>query len=305
MSNQPNRRSFLKTAVGAVASFFLPRGLLASGDPSGDPRSFWFLHTPTGDFWPVHDPVLWSLENAQKPILEGARERLVTLDATDPQRVIRLVVRRCKLNLIESSPAQVVVHHWGQQGQGDLRPFFMQHGLAQQKIVVVLIERKREISTVQPGDDFHFGERLPPFWPLKVFLRKWHRRDQEERDDWTAAPGTWSGYAWDGLEPNLIPWAAMKSVWRRTTPLLCLNCDQPTIMTNFGFPWHGMFNRYPAFLHVCNQCRRSFEDASVKDVAEWLVVNLEAEFLPEFEMMWDKKVKWQPPTTDHGPRLTS
>ena len=35
----PSRRTFLQTAVAAVASFFLPRGLRA-GENS---RSFWFL----------------------------------------------------------------------------------------------------------------------------------------------------------------------------------------------------------------------------------------------------------------------
>ncbi len=301
MSNQSSRRSFLKTAVGAVASFCLPRVLLARGSPT----SSWFLDTLTGEFWPVGDPVSWSLANAQKPILACARERLVTLDAADPQRVIRLVVRRCKLNLIESSPGRVVVHHWGQQGRGDLRPFFKQHDLAQKKVEIVLIERKREITTIQPGEDFLFGERLHPFWPWKAFWKKWQRRHQEERDDWTEAPGTLSGYAWDGVEPNLIPWSALKSAWRRTTPLLCLNCDQPTIMTNFGFPWHGMFNRYARFVYVCRQCRRSFEDDSVKDVPEWLVMNLDAEVWPKFEMVWDRKVKWTPPTKDDSPRLTS
>ena len=138
MSDRPNRRSFLKSAVGVVASFFLPRVLLARGNFS----SVWFLDTPTGDSWPVTDPVAWSLENARQPILERARERLAALYAGDPQRVIRLVVRRCNLNLIESSPGRVVVHYWGQQGQGDLRPFFKRHGLARKGVKVVLIERQ-------------------------------------------------------------------------------------------------------------------------------------------------------------------
>jgi hypothetical protein len=78
----------------------------------------------------VADPVAWSLENAGQPILGRARERLVTLDAADPERVIRLVVRRCRLNLIELDPGRVVVHHWGQQGQADWHPFFKHQGLA-------------------------------------------------------------------------------------------------------------------------------------------------------------------------------
>jgi hypothetical protein len=136
----PTRRTFLQTAVAAAASLVLPRFLLAKGNP----RSFWFLPAPTGKSWAVDNPVVWSLEHAHEPILERARERLVTLDAADPQRIIRVVVRRCALNLLELRPAQVVVHHWGQQGKGDLRPFIKQHGPARKSDQVALIDRKRE-----------------------------------------------------------------------------------------------------------------------------------------------------------------
>jgi hypothetical protein len=297
MSDQPSRRTFLKVALAAVASLFLPSVLFARRNP----RSSWFLHTATGESWQVDDPVSWSLENAHQPILERARERLVTLDATDPQRVVRLVTRRCHLNLLELHPRQVVVHHWGQQGLADVRPFFKSHGLARKNVKVVVKDRKREAVTMQRGDDFLFGDRLAAEWLLKVFLRKWHRRFEQQSNDWTAAPGTWSGYAWEGVESNLIPWRAMKSAWRRTAPLLCLNCDQPTILANFGFPWTGMFNRTPMIVHVCGACRRSFVDDSVKDVGGWIVANLDAEVVPSFIMMWDKRVKWEPPIKDTIP----
>lgn len=140
----PTRRTFLKTALAAAASLFLPRFLLARSNR----RSFWFLNTSTGESWPVNDPVAWSLENAQQPILERGRERLVTLDAADSQPVIRLVTRRCRLNLIEIQSGRVVVHHWGQQGQDDLRPFFKTHSLTGKVVRVTLIDRKRETSTV-------------------------------------------------------------------------------------------------------------------------------------------------------------
>jgi len=83
----PSRRTFLQTAVAAVASFFLPRGLRA-GESS---RAFWFLHAATGEAWPVDDPVAWALENARQPILERARERLVTRDAAEPHQPTFLV----------------------------------------------------------------------------------------------------------------------------------------------------------------------------------------------------------------------
>lgn len=90
-----------------ISAFFLPRDLRAGENP----KEFWFLHTPTGDSWPVNDPVAWALTHSQQPIVERARQRLVTLDASDAQRVIRLVTRRCGLNLIEIQPERVVVHH--------------------------------------------------------------------------------------------------------------------------------------------------------------------------------------------------
>ena len=146
----------------------------------------------------MDDPVAWALEHAREPILERARDRLLTLDAADPERVIRVVVRRCRLNLLELRPGRVVVHHWGQQGQGDLRPFFKQHGLARKCVQVALIDRKREVITVQPGDDFLYGGRLPPDFPVDLYRRKWQRRGREEPDDGTAAPGSWSSFCGRG-----------------------------------------------------------------------------------------------------------
>jgi len=70
-----------------------------------------------------------------------------------------------------------------------------------------------------------------------------------------------------------------------------LNCDGPTILTNFGLRPVGMFNRSPNFVSVCGACCRSLRDESVKDVGAWIVVNLEAEVRPDFEMGWDRRMK--------------
>ncbi len=72
---------------------------------------------------------------------------------------------------------------------------------------------------------------------------------------------------------------------------MCLNCDQPTILTNFGYPWTGLLNRSAKFVHVCGTCRRSFRDDSVKDVPGWMAANLDAEVRPDYEMVWDRRVK--------------
>lgn len=282
----PSRRTFLQATAAVTASLVLPRSLFAH-TPN---RSFWFIHADSCTSWSVADPVRWSLDHAHEPVLERAREGLAKLTPDDGDRIIRLVVRRCRLNLLELRPEQVVVYHWGKHGRADLRPFFKTHGLARPQIEVVLRDRKTEAATTQPGDDFLFGDRLAADFPLDLYLCKWASRFERQPDDFHPAPGTWSGFAWEGVEGNRIPWAALKSAWRRAAPMMCLNCDQPTLLLNFGYPWTGLFNRSPKFVHVCGACRRSFRDDSVKDVAEWLESNLEAEARPDSEMVWDRRV---------------
>jgi hypothetical protein len=252
-----SRRTFLKTVAAALASLLLPRSLRAERRPS-----FWFIRSETGDSWPVSEPVTWALANAQQPILERARERLVRLDAADPQRVIRLVVRRCGLNLIELHAGRVVVHHWGQQGRADLWPFFKQHGLARKGVQVALIERKSETTTVQTGDGFLYGERLTEEFPLSAFKKKWRLRATEEPDDWTPAPHGWSNYCWEGVEQRCIPWGVLKSAWRNENAPLCLNCDKPTLVISFGFCVAGYYKLEPKVVRICPLCRSSFHEGS-------------------------------------------
>ena len=78
---------------------------------------------------------------------------------------------------------------------------------------MILLDRKKEIITTNTGDDFLFGDRVATDFPLERFSSKWVMRFQQNPDDWTAAPGTWSGYAWYGIEDHRIPWAALKSAW--------------------------------------------------------------------------------------------
>jgi hypothetical protein len=280
-----SRRVFLQATAAALGSCLLPRGL--RGGVDGKPP--WYFIAIRGGSWPVADPVAWSLENALLPTLERASQGLRTLTSADGERVIRLVTRRCALNLIEIHPDQVVVHHWGQQGRADLKSFFKAQGLARPEVEIVVRDRKREVLVTQTGDSYLYGEALAPDFPLGLFIARWRRRFERESDDWSAAPGTRSGYAWSGIENNRIPWAALKSAWRRTEPIPCQNCDRPTVLTNFGYPFVGMFNRYPRFVHACARCHMSFLDHSVTGVRAWSMANLEAEFRPGFEMIWDRR----------------
>jgi len=280
-----SRRQFIQATAAVTASLVLPRSLFARTPDC----SFWYIHADSCTSWPVADPVQWSLDHAHEPVLERAADGLTKLTPEDGDRIIRLVVRRCGHNLLELHADQVVAHHWGQH-RADLRAFFKQHRLARPEVEVVLRDRKKENVTTQTGDDFLFGDRLAADFPLELYLSKWSSRFALQPNDWTPAPGTRSGFAWGGVEDN-IPWIALKAAWRQAAPLVCLNCDQPTILTNFGYPWTGMFNRTAKFVHVCGPCQRSFRDDSVSDVPGWMTANLEAEARPDAEMVWGRRVK--------------
>lgn len=207
----------------------------------------------------------------------------------DEDRIIRLVVRRCELNLVAVHPNQVTVHHWSQQ-LADLRPFFKANRLTSPDVQVMLIDRKKEIAANKTGDDFLYGQPITKDFPIELFVSKWNNRFQQELDDHLAAPMTNSGLAWDGIELGQIPWTALKSAWQHSQSASCLNCSGASILVNFGFRQVGVFNRSPNFVSVCPQCRRSFVDESITDVAGWIAANLETDFCPVGKVVWGKRV---------------
>lgn len=285
MFTHSSRRTFLQTSATITGALLFPTSIFAK--PSSN---FHFIHTDTLNHWPVADPVRWSLQNAHEPILARAAEGLGKLTVGDGDRIVRLVVRRCSLNLIELQPGRVVVDHWGSNG-ADLKPFFKSHWLARPEVEVVLRDRKKETVTTQSGDSFLYGVPLASDFDLDLFLSKWERRFEQEADDWQAAPGTSSGFAWDGLEDGLIPWKALKSAWREKASGDCLNCEGETLLVSFGLRQVGTFNRSSFFDSVCGTCRRSLRDESEKDVRVWMQARLDDDVQPGFEMVWGRKVK--------------
>lgn len=275
------RREFLQITAAVAGSLLLPKAVFATSA-----SSFFFIHADSCTSWPVADPVQWSLEHAHEPILARAAEGLSKLMAKDGDRIFRLVVRRCSLNLLELQPGSVVVDYWG-SNRADLRNFFKTHGLARREIEVVLRDRKKETVTTQTGDSFLYGVLLASDFDLELYQGKWERRFENESNDLEAAPGTSSGFAWDGLEDGFIPWVAMKSAWRSGSGV-CLNCSGETFLVNFGLRQVGMFNRSGFAEHVCGACRRSFGDSA--NMKAWMAASLDVDVLPEFEMVWGKRV---------------
>ena len=281
----PTRRDLLKTTAVAAASCILPKNPLAT--PSSN---FHFIHTDTLYSKPVADPVSWTLQNANEPILARASDGLDKLTHNDTDRIIQLILRRCSLNLLEVHGNRLQIHDRGRQGMTDLRPFFKQHGLARSEIRFELRDRKNETVTTLTGDSFLYGVPIASDFPLELFHEKWEQRFVNEPDDSQAAPGTASGFAWDGIEDGLIPWAALKSAWRRGASGVCLDCSGETLLVNFGLRQVGLFNRASCFEYVCGTCRRSFPDESVEDVPGWMAMNLDEVVRPDAEMVWGKRL---------------
>jgi len=279
-----NRREFLQSTAAIAGSLVLPKTVLGTSAPT-----FHFIHADSCNHWPVLDPVQWSLQNAYEPILARAAEGLSKLTMNDGDRIFRLVVRRCSLNLLEVQGNQVHVQFWGQHGLADLKHFFKSHRLARPEIEVVLRDRKKETVKTLTGDSFLYGVPLASDFGLELFQTKWERRFVNESDDLEAAPGTSSGFAWDGLPDGSIPWAAMKSAWRRVAPVNCLNCSGETLLMNFGLRQVGIFNRVGFFDHVCGMCGRLFRDEAV-DVKAWIAANLVAEVRPSYELIWGRRI---------------
>lgn len=223
-----NRREFLQVSAAATGSAITPTFALASPVPTCH-----FIHTTTLNSWPITNPAQWCLDHQHEPTLERACDGLGNLTANDADRIIRLVVRRCGLNLVEVQSNHVTVQHWSQQ-LADLRPLFKVSRLASPVVQVTLLDRKKETATYKTGSDFLFGQPIAQDFPIELFTSKWDNRFQRESGDHRAAPMTNSGFVWDGLEDGQIPWIALKSAWQRSQPTPCLNCYQPTILANFG-----------------------------------------------------------------------
>ena len=116
-----NRGDFLQSTAAVSVSCILPE------IPVPPAANFQLIRTDTLAFWSITDPVDWSLRNADQLILARAADHLGKLTKEDDQRVIRLIVRRCGLNLVENKSNQVTVQYWSDQ-LADLRPFLRRQG---------------------------------------------------------------------------------------------------------------------------------------------------------------------------------
>jgi hypothetical protein len=238
-----------------------------------------FINAQTGSTWELEDPISWCLRHSRdEPILAPASERLVTLGPADADRVVRLVIRRCRLNLLHVQPDRVLVHFWSRESRADLRPFCKDLGLTRTEVEVVLLRRKDEFVSLCGGDEFLYGEGDASL-PWEHYRRKWQRRNEQEADDGTKAPHSFTNLIWEG-SPE-IPWNVLKCVWVREQAPTCPNCDTPQVMLRFWLRRRLWFVGLNSFLtRVCFTCRHVFVEDYPGNLLGWIVNTLDRNLWP-------------------------
>jgi hypothetical protein len=249
----------------------------------------WFLDARTGAFWPVEDPVRWCLASAHHPLLERARDRLLLLTGDEEDRITRVVVRRCGLHWIDLKPG-LEAHYWSTLA--DLKPFCRRFGLARPDVRVVLIERKHEVITLTTGSEFLYGTALADTFPVEQYWQKWLSRCFVEAHDGQGASHSPTNYIWKDCEPGLVPWQALKSLWRNRASPFCGNCG--LCMFVVGFEWFRglLVPGTPQIIHGCCACRRYIVDSSQIDLTAWLWKHLDPQHRPTHHRAWRKAAPW-------------
>lgn len=241
-------------------------------------NKFWFVQFQPMSWWPVLDPVAWCIDNAHLPLLDPALDRLMSGDVgSDPQRLLNVVLRRCKLNLVEIPTSnRVLQHYW--TDLADPRLLFKEQGLARPDVQVALVQHKYGIVVLQPGDKLLYGEKPWHGFRWTDYQCKWDRRGQDEADDWMGATRT--NYSWEGMPERWVPWAVLKAIWRRKDTPPCPNCDMPLVLVAFRLNRHLLSSNDSYREWVCFFCRRWFVDWCWGSIWPWLAQHLEPPLLP-------------------------
>ncbi len=237
---------------------------------------FYFLHRESGEDRTVDDPAAWLIQNADEPGRERARQRVV-LNPRDPERLIRVALRRCGLALVHLvCEVRVVVHCWGEPP--DLRPFFRRYGLARPAVQVAVRNVKTGKLVVQPGSDYLYGDPIGLGFPWGNWLERYAGRYTEWADDEEAARVSTTNFLWRHAGPSFIPWRVLKAIWGRDR-VPCPNCDQT--LTVVAVSWHqGPLSYRPGKVaRLCSLCCRGFS-SDLHDPLSWLAATLQHELRP-------------------------
>jgi hypothetical protein len=96
-----------------------------------------------------------------------------------------------------------------------------------------------------------------------------------------------------GTAPGALhPVGVLKSAWRHEDAPPCRNCDEPTLVTSFGYFVCGLYKRGPVVTRVCLRCRRDLEDHAWWSSPQWMLANLEEPMLPSWDLMFGRPVRY-------------
>lgn len=247
--------------------------------------NFFFLHAPTGQSWPTDNPHRWLHDNRDDDLLAAARERLV-LSSDDPDRCLRVALRRCGLVLVQIvSESQIIVRHWNDPVP-DVKVWAKEHGWNRTGVQVVLVIVKHNKTVVHENaeDVLMYGQRVGSRFPWSEYIAKHERRHIEEGDDQNATPASCTNFGWPTVTAGKITWRVLKAVWKAET-VPCPNCDRPLVLTSVG--WHEgplSFRSARVFRH-CLGCRRRFE-AHKPEPLRWLASVLPPALRPTHLEQW-------------------
>ncbi|MEO2091576.1 MAG: hypothetical protein ABGY75_19140 [Gemmataceae bacterium] len=247
--------------------------------------NFYFTHIPSGRSWPTDDPHQWLLNHREDDLLAPARERLV-LSHDDPERYLRVALRRCGLALIRiTTDSQIALHYWSGPNP-DMRGWAKAYGWNRPGVQVVFVQEKTGRAVVYEDGQvvLMYGEPVGPDFPWDVYEAMYARRLAEERDDFVTASASVTNFEWENCPNGRLTWRVLKSIWT-TERVTCSNCDVPLILTAFRWKRGMLSFRSGRTVRYCPRCRRRFE-ADVDRPLEWLTSVLPAHLRPTHLRLW-------------------
>ena len=254
--------------------------------------AFYFLHATSGRSWPTNDPHRWLLDRRDDALLTAARERLL-LSADDPERCLRVVLRRCGLALVRVvRDSQVVVRYWSGYAP-DLRAWAKDAGWNRPGVQVVVVEEKTgKIVTHEDGRDMLMhGEPVGPDFRWEMYELKHARRHDQEVDDHDIAPASATNFVWANCPNGRLTWQVLKPIWN-AEKVKCPNCDQPLVLVSFDWPKGMLSFRSARIVRQCLRCRRRFPVAEEEPLA-WLAKVLPPALLPTHVRLWQSiPINW-------------
>ena len=285
------RRTFLQTAVAAVASFLLPRGLRAEGR-----ARFWFLHTETGDSWPVTDPVTWA-GKCTAADLGASLGGLAEIDACGRPAHHQACHPAMPVEPDRDSPWARRRAFLGPAGTGRFASLFQGTQPGQER-------RPCHLDRPQTRNQHSPARRCLPLWratdrgiPARSVPGKVATAGHRGAGRLASCPVQWVELLLGGgrAAPDSLAGFEVGLAARERPALPELRPAHPPDRLRLLRLW--LLQARAKGRAVCPLCSSRFEDDSPWDGPEWMRANLDEPLLPSADLMFGHPVTWTLPST--------